>query len=216
MAAVYILRHGQTDCTRQGRFCGRHDPPLNASGLAMARAFAEYYSSPTWRAIYTSPLQRTVQISAIVSKRHGLPITVADGLLELDYGLWDDRLKREIASKPEYIAWSADPEALSPPQGETASEVARRASAVIDGIRCTHPAEDVLVITHKATIRILICHYMGIDLRRFRERIANPIASLTCLRFDRGESMLMTLADVAHLPLECRSNSDSAGGGGTT
>jgi broad specificity phosphatase PhoE len=182
----------------------------------MARAFAEYYSSPSWRAIYTSPLQRALQTSAIVSKKHGLPVTVADGLLELDYGLWDHRLKAEITSKPEYMAWSADPRALSPPQGETASEVARRASAVIEGIRCTHSTQDVLVITHKATIRILICHYIGIDLRRFRERIANPIASLSCLRFDRGGPMLVTLANVAHLPQECQNNSDSPAEGEAT
>jgi len=214
MTTLYLLRHGQTDCTREVRFCGRHDPPLNTTGISMAHALAEHYAEPPWHAIYVSPLRRTYQTGEIIAGRCHCPVMVDDGLLELDYGRWDHLRQTVVVDTPEYVAWRANPAAFAPPNGETAEAVARRASASLERIRQCYPEDDVLVVTHKATIRILVCHYLGIETRWFKDRIACPVGSMTSICFSDTGPMLMQLADVAHLPLEWRANTDNAGGAG--
>jgi probable phosphoglycerate mutase len=201
---VHLLRHGQSDCTRADRFCSRHDPELNDVGRAMARAAAASVPSP--RAIYTSPAARARQTAEIV----GSTPQVLDDLRELDYGSWDDLPKSAVEGTGAYRAWLEDPAEVAPPGGETAREVAARAGAALDWIRRRHDGEEVLVVTHKATIRILVCHYLGVPLRSFRDRIAAPAGSFTSVGFGPRGPILLRLADVAHLPAAWRADPDRA------
>ena len=210
---VHLLRHAETDCAAEERFCGqRHDPPLNARGRAMAHAVAAAYASGPWEAIYTSPLLRARQTGAAVAAATGVSVEVDAGLAELDYGAWDDLSKRAVAALPGFRTWLADPASTAPPGGETAREVAVRAAAVLGRIRARHAGAQVLVVTHKATIRILVCHYLGINLARFRWAIAAPVASLTCLALHDRWAVLLRLGDIAHLPHALRESLTLDGG----
>lgn len=206
MLELYLIRHGQTDLSRENRFCGSSDPPLNAVGLRMADAFGAAYADRRWDAIYSSPLTRARETADALAPRVGVAPTLAGGLREIAYGEWESLRHADAQVRwPEaYAWWAADTASRSTPGGETAFDVAARAAPVIEQIRAAHPTGRVLIVSHKATIRILICALLGLDVRTFRIRIGQPVAAVT--RFDVGPTgaMLVSHGDVSHLPPDLR------------
>ena len=90
--------------------------------------------------------------------------------------------------------------AWNPPTGgETSTQIANRATAVIAEIQETYEAGNVLVVSHKATIRIMLCSLLGIDLGRYRDRSEMPVASISVVKFGRYGPMLTRLGERHHL-----------------
>ena len=203
---LYLVRHGQTACSRENRFCGEVDVPLTESGLAMADALANAFGAESWTAIYSSPLLRARQTAEPLARRLGLELRNEDGLREIAYGAWDGRLESEVerAEPAAFHAWSADPGWVSPPGGETAWQIAARALPVVEALRERHPDGRVLAVSHKATIRILVCALLGIDVGLFRKRIAQEVGAVTAFEFRSTGPLLKALNDVSHLPPELR------------
>ena len=201
---VYLLRHGQTSCTVEARICGRHDPRLTLDGVSMARAVRRAYDPAPWQTVYSSPLQRALETASIVASADNRLVVIEDDFRELDYGSWDNCLKRAVEAQADYRAWRDAPDQLAPPLGESGETVAMRASRALR--RCLRAAagSDILVVTHKAVIRLLVCDALGVPLAQFRSAIACPLTSMTTLRFVAGKPMLTRLADVSHLPDEWR------------
>jgi probable phosphoglycerate mutase len=77
---------------------------------------------------------------------------------------------------------------------------------VIEEITQAHKEGNVLVVSHKATIRIMICSLLGIDVGRFRYRLACPVASVSMVEFTPEGPLLHVLADRAHLDAHLRSS----------
>jgi len=206
MLELYLIRHGQTDFSRENRFCGAIDPPLNEVGLRMAEAFGTHYAKLKWDAIYASPRLRTRQTANGLAHRIHADVLVDEGLAEIAYGDWESLRHEDVKEQfPEaYAYWSADPASRGTPGGETAFLVAARAAPVIERIKREHPIGRVLVVSHKATIRILTCALLGMDVRLFRDRIAQPVAAVTRFELRKSGPILTLLGDVSHLPHELR------------
>jgi len=206
MLNVFFLRHGQTEASLERRFSGSIDAPLSALGHEMAAAFAEHYDTVPWTAIYCSPMQRARDTVAPLAARVKMDVQVVDDLREIAYGAWEGILEEEVRRRwpVEYAWWAADPATRSSPGGETGLQVLTRSAAALERIRASHPSGHVLVVSHKSTLRILLCLLLGIDVRRFRDRIAQPVASVTELQLDGGNALLKRLGDVAHLPARLR------------
>lgn len=206
MLELFLIRHGQTDFSRENRFCGSIDPPLNEVGLEMAHAFAEGWSEKKWSAIYCSPMQRTRQTVAELAKRNGIEPVLDDGLKEISYGDWES-LKHDDAKvqfPDAYAYWSADPASRGTPGGETAFQVAARAAKVLERIRRDHAEGRVLIVSHKATIRIMVCALLGLDVRLFRDRIGQGVAALSRFEIKKSGALMTMLGDVSHLPAHLR------------
>lgn len=203
---LYTVRHGQTDYSLADRFCGSVDVPLNAQGLEMATAIADGYSDIPWTAVYCSPRTRTRQTVEPLAHRLGLDVHIHEGLREIEYGVWEGLLTSEIKLQhpKEYAAWEANPSANSPPQGETAPTIARRALQAVEDIRAVHPHGNVLVVSHKATLRILTCALLGIDLSLFRVRIHQQVGAMNVFELSDSGAMLRVLGDTSHLPAKLR------------
>ncbi len=206
MLELYLIRHGQTDFSRANRFCGSIDPPLNDVGLRMAEAFAAAYAALRWDAIYTSPSLRARQTAVALSRRIGLDPVIDDGLREVSYGEWEGLRHDDARARfPDaYAYWAADTASRSTPGGETAFQVAARAAPIIDRIGREHPEGRVLIVSHKATIRILVCALLGMDVRRFRDRIGQPVAAVAKFEIKGSGPMLTLLGDIGHLPADLR------------
>lgn len=206
MLNLYLLRHGQTDASRERRFSGSIDAPLSSAGHEMAEAFGEAYASHPWHAIYASPQRRAVDTAAPLAARTGMKVQTLDGLREVTYGAWEGLLEDEVRERwpAEYGWWAADPATRSTPGGESGFQVAARALAAIERIRASHAEGDVLVVSHKSTLRLVVCALVGIDLRRFRDRVAQPVASVTQFEIEGAGALLKRLADVSHLPPRLR------------
>jgi broad specificity phosphatase PhoE len=199
---IYLLRHGQTALSREDVFCGSGlDPELTADGLLMAQAFAVAYRATPWRAIYTSKLQRGVASAKPISEELGIDIQQRSGLNEIAYGKWEGKTKQAVARDyhDDYVSWLADPAWHAPTDGELAITVAARSLNVIDEIKGNFADGPVLIVSHKATIRIILCSLLGIDVGRFRYRLACPVGSLSKVEFSLAGPLLQTLADRSHL-----------------
>ena len=205
---LYLLRHGQTELSREDNFCGSGlDPELTSDGLQMADAFADVYRATSWRAVYSSSLRRGIATAQPLCEALGIQLQVREGLNEIAYGAWEGltREKVEQAYHDDYISWLADPAWHAPTGGELATVVARRSLQVIEEIKQSFSDGRVLVVSHKATIRIILCSLLGIDVGRFRYRLACPVGAVSVVEFTSQGPLLQALADRSHLSEALRS-----------
>jgi probable phosphoglycerate mutase len=198
---LYLLRHGQTASSRENVFCGSIDPELTADGLAMAEAFAAAYRRLTWAAVYSSPMRRTVATARPLCTALGIEPQLRDGLREVSYGKWEGQSVETIsrAYHDDHLRWTADPAWYPPTGGELAVTVATRAMQVVEQIGRTHRQDNVLVVSHKATIRIILCSLLGIDVGRYRYRLGCPVGSVSVVEFGTHGPLLKALAERSHL-----------------
>ncbi len=200
---LYFLRHGQTDHSRENMFCGcGSNPGLTADGRRMAELFAEAYKSYNWAAVYCSPLLRAQETALPL----GTQAEIRDGIKEIDFGKWEGLTTDEVKKLyPEaYERWQENPNFFSPVNGERSQDVLKRSQEVIDEILQKHSSGKVLLVSHKATIRIQICAFLGIDLADYRIKLACPVASLSKVVIKGEGAQLVTLADRSHLTEELR------------
>jgi broad specificity phosphatase PhoE len=204
---LYFLRHGQTTYSRANAFCGSLDPELTEDGTEMAEGFAEAYKNKPWAAIYSSPMKRTIATASPLASAVGLPLNLRDGLKEINYGEWEGKSVAEVSAAyhDEYLRWTADPAWNPPTGGESAVVIASRALAVIEEIKHTFSDGNVLVVAHKATIRIILCGLLGIDVGRFRFRLGMPVGSISVVEFGTHGPLLTSLADRMHQSERLRS-----------
>jgi broad specificity phosphatase PhoE len=207
MLRIHLLRHGQTAMSRANVFCGRRlDPELTHEGLEMASAFAEAYRGTPWSAIYSSPLVRARATADPLALAVGMAVQTRDDLAELDYGEWDGRSADEISRDHhvEYERWVADPAWNPPTGGETAVALAQRMTRVVEEIDLTHADGNVLVVSHKASIRVALCALLGVDVGRFRYRFGCPVGSVSIVEFGAHGPLAATVADRSHLDARLR------------
>jgi len=203
---IYLLRHGETAFSQSGAYCGSLDPELTAEGSLMAQAFADSYRSTFWTEVYVSPMKRAIATAQPLCTAVGLPMQTRDGLREISYGTWEGRTQEDVKQHHEqdYLRWLTEPAWNSPTGGETAVQIANRALPIITEIEAKYKDGNILVVSHKATIRIILCSLMGIDLGRYRDRIDAPAASVSIVKFDIYGPMLEALGDRSYMPLHLR------------
>lgn len=205
---LYFLRHGQTPQSREDVFCGSGlDPELTPEGSEIAQAFANAYRDAGWRAVYSSSLRRSIMTAQPLCDALGLDLQTRTELNEIAYGNWEGLTKEKVNQEyhDDYIRWLADPAWHAPTGGELATVIARRGLQMIEEIQQQFTDGNVLLVSHKATIRIILCNLLGIDVGRFRYRLSCPVGSLSILEFTVNGPMLRALADRSHLTEDLRS-----------
>ena len=198
---LYFLRHGETTSSQTGGYCGTLDPDLTQAGYEMAQDFATAYRDLAWKAVFCSPLKRTVATAKPLCEAVGLTPHLRDGLKEIAYGQWEGKTPEEVNREfhDEYVSWLADPGWFGPTGGERGVDIARRSSMVLDEIERTHPEGNILVVSHKATTRIMLCSLLGIDVGRYRDRLSLPVAALSIVEMTKQGPLLKVLGDRSHL-----------------
>ena len=206
---LYFLRHGETESSQRGSYCGESDPDLTREGRHMADDFAAAYKSLSWTALFCSPLRRSLDTAKPLSAATGVGIQARDGLKEISYGKWEDKTPEEVNRlfHDEYVRWLADPGWNKPTGGERAVDVARRSSTILDEIDRTYSSGNILVVSHKATTRVMLCSLLGIDVGRYRDRISMPVASLSVVEMTEQGPLLKSLGDRSYLRESLRQRS---------
>ena len=129
-----------------------------------------------------------------------------DDLKEIGYGDWEGKTVAEVERDyhDDYIRWSADPAWHAPTNGEPAIAIAHRGLRVIEEIKARFDDGNILLVSHKATIRILLCSLLGIDVGRFRYRFGCPVGSVSVVEFGAHGPLLHALADRSHFDARLR------------
>jgi broad specificity phosphatase PhoE len=198
---VFMVRHGATVLSAEDRFAGVTDVDLSDEGREQARRLSERLSAEKIAAVYASPLDRTVETARILAAPHNLPVKTCDGFREISHGHWEGMKRREVEEKfPEEMAeWEKDPYTFAPTGGESGLAVTARAlPALIDLVR-EHPGENILIVSHKATIRLLLSSLLGFDPRRYRDNLDQKPAALNIVDFrDPIRARLTLFNDISH------------------
>jgi broad specificity phosphatase PhoE len=198
---IYFLRHGETTSSRTGGYCGTLDPDLTPEGYLMADDFAAAYKSLPWAAVFSSPLRRAVATAKTLCEATGIRMQLKEGLREIAYGQWEGKTPEAVNHEfhDSYVRWLADPGWNAPTGGERGIDIARRSSLVIEEIEQTCSTGNVLVVSHKATTRIMLCSLLGIDVGRYRDRINMPVASISIVEMATNGPLLHMLGDRGYL-----------------
>ena len=208
---IYFLRHGETEASQTGGYCGAMDPELTPAGNRMASDFAAAYKALPWAAVFSSPMRRAEATAKPLCEAAGIRTQLEEGLKEIAYGEWEGKnpeyVNREFHD--DYVRWLTDPGWNAPTGGQRGIDIARHSSTVLEEIENTYKTGNVLVVSHKATIRIMICSLLGIDVGRFRDRLAMPVGSVSVMEMAAQGPMLHRLGDQSHLRESLRSRSDT-------
>ncbi|MEY2482399.1 MAG: hypothetical protein QOK24_927 [Verrucomicrobiota bacterium] len=200
-ARIFLIRHGATVLTAEDRFAGATNVQLSDDGREQVHRLAARLRDENITAIYASPLDRTIETASILAQAHGLEVQTRDGLREISHGRWEQMTRKEVeqAFPDEAEAWEKDPYTFAPVGGESGLAVTARALPVLMDIVRAHPASNILVVSHKATIRLLLSSLLGFDPRRYRDNLDQNPAALNIVDFKDAVSARLTLFnDTSH------------------
>ncbi|MDQ3487285.1 MAG: histidine phosphatase family protein [Acidobacteriota bacterium] len=198
---LYLVRHGATQMTAENRFSGDVGAELSEEGRRQAARLGDRLQDDGIAAVYASPLSRSMDTARIIAGACGVQPVVNDGLREISHGSWEGLTRREVEEQfpKEYAAWEEDPFTFAPSGAESGVAVLARALPAIRQIVTAHEGQSVLVVSHKATIRLVLCGLLGIDARGYRDRLDQSPACLNVLDFkDPVRARLTLFNDTSH------------------
>jgi len=199
MKRIFLVRHGETDWNREGRFQGKMDIPLNDLGREQAAAAAKALEGADIDRMVTSPLSRAEKTAEASSRKNGLEVEIHGGFREIDHGRWEGHTVEEIEKLwPGMLGtWHSHPEKVIMPEGETLRDVQARAWAALEDVIAA-PGNRVAVFSHDAVIKVLLCRVLGCPLSSFwRFRIAN--GSITLIEGGGKGLSVSVVGDACHL-----------------
>jgi broad specificity phosphatase PhoE len=187
---LLVVRHGRTEANAAGLLLGRADPDLDDVGRRQADALAGAVRGAT--RVVCSPLRR----ARATAEALGLPVTVDERWIELDYGAWDGTPVADVDAAT-WSAWRADT-GFAPPGGESMADLGRRVRAACDDLSDEAREADVVVVTHVSPIKAAVAWALGVgDEVAWRLHVAPAALSRIAVR-DAG-SVVAAFNDTAHL-----------------
>ena len=194
---LYLVRHGETEWNRSGRWQGHADIALTEDGRQQARALAARLRAERARVdqIYTSDLMRAYETAEIIAAALGRKAVPLPELREIDIGGWSGLTRAEIMQRFP----GAFETVLHAPDGETHTAFERRVVDAVLGLAEQHPGEHVMLVTHGGTVRSLLGYVLR-RLGRADEHV--PLignTSITELRLSDGGWQVVRLSDIEHI-----------------
>ena len=198
---LYLIRHGATPLSAEDRFAGATDVPLSDTGREQTRRLGARLAEEPLAAVYATPMQRTIESAELIAAPHRLPVEVIAELREISHGRWEGRTRSEVEADfgEEYQMWEDDPFTFAPEGGESGLQVTARALPALLQLVERHEGKAFVVVSHKATIRLLISSLLGFDPRKYRDRLDQNPAALNILDFrDPANARLTLFNDISH------------------
>lgn len=192
MTLIYLIRHGENEYVSKGKLAGRLPGiHLNDRGRTQAEALAKLFSKQKLNAIYSSPLERTMETAQPLSDSKGIEVIESEGLGEIGYGRWQGQSLKTLRRRKLWPLILNTPSLVRFPDGESFVEAQSRAVHTIEAIRSRHKGKKsaVACVTHADIIKLTLAHYVGLPLDMF-QRIAILPGSVSLLHLDPGIRLL--------------------------
>ncbi len=197
---LILVRHGETEWNRGGRFQGQSSVGLNQRGLAQARQTADALVPMKPSVLYSSPLPRTLSTAQEISRKLSLPVAPLEGIKEVNLGELEGITGEEMRSRyPQiYSAWREDPSDVVFPGGESMRQLQERAWQAVEGIERAHPEEVIVAVSHNFAIRTVMCRFLGLPLSQFHV-LRVDLGSISILQSRPGFRQVVSINDRCHL-----------------
>lgn len=201
MHVMYLLliRHAVNDWIGERLAGWTPEVHLNAEGRDQAAELVRRLAPVPLAAIYSSPLERSLETAQPLAEAHGLGVKVRDGLGETRFGAWTGRELKELQDEELWPVVQAYPGGARFPGGESLSQVQARMVAELDAIRDAHPGQVIAVVSHSDPIKLAAAHYVGLHLDLFQRLTISP-ASVTAFALLRFGPRLICLNYNQNLP----------------
>lgn len=198
MTVLLLIRHGTNDWVH-GRLAGRiPGVHLNEDGRRQAETLATRIADLPLEAIYTSPLDRTVETAQAIAGPRGMTLRLVEGLQEVDYGEWQGAELKELYKHELWPGVQFYPSGTRFPNGETLGESQMRMIATLDSLRARHPKGMFAVVSHADIIKLALAYYIGMHIDLFQRLEVSP-CSLTALAFTSMGPRLLAYNDSGSL-----------------
>ena len=187
MAIFYLIRHGLNDLLGEklaGRTPGVH---LNQAGCEQAERLALALGDKPFKAVYASPLERTMETAQPIATAHHLEVQISNELIEIDFGDWAGQTFETLKGQPLWEQVQEHPSSVRFPNGESFTEAQARTVEEITRISEIYGQEDRLVcVSHSDVIRLIVAHFLGMPLDAFQRLRVTP-ASVSVLHLFEGK-----------------------------
>jgi len=197
---LFLVRHAESEWSRERRFTGSRDVGLTDEGRRQAEALAHALSAVPLAAVYASPLIRSVETAEAIARPRSLTVSVEPAFREMAFGEWEGLTRDEAASRfpALYECWRRTPGQLVCPSGEAMAAVNARVADAVAVLRGAHAGATVALVTHAIVIRLVVLAALGLDLDRIWSIDASP-AGITEIEYRGDWATLHRVNTLAHL-----------------
>lgn len=163
---IYLIRHGEVEGAGTPRYNGHTDVGLSPRGIEQYHALKGRFDGTRIKACYTSDLTRCVTGARLLGEHLGIEPVVERNLREMCVGVWEGKSWTELMARypDEWEARLKDIVSYRVPQGENLVDVHERVMPVVDSIAERHRGEEVLVVAHGGTNRVILLNAIGAPL----------------------------------------------------
>jgi probable phosphomutase (TIGR03848 family) len=180
MTTFFLVRHAATDHTGHRLSGWMPNIHLSDEGRDQAEAVADSLGRVALHAIYSSPIDRTVETAQAIAARHDLEVEIVPGIGEVRYGKWTNRSFKTLTRTKMWGTLQRFPSAARFPDGETLRDVQARSVDELERLRLRLPKKTVCCVSHADVIKLVAAHYLGMHIDFFQRLHIAP-ASITVL-----------------------------------
>ncbi len=201
---LLLVRHGETNWNRDGRFQGQIDIPLNENGKKQGAQAGEFLKAVEIDAAVTSSMLRPKETAEEILVHHpDVELQTTDQLWEISHGEWEGKLESEIeAGYPGLLAeWQSKPEDVQMPGGENLDDVYGRAKKgwgdIVAAYSDSETTKTVLVVAHDAINKAILCQVLGLGPDRFWQfKQGNGAVSVIDYTDGAGSAPMLAAANI--------------------
>jgi probable phosphoglycerate mutase len=192
VTTFFLVRHAVTSDTGIRLTGWTEGVGLTKEGLRQAEVAGEGLAHVDLAAVYSSPIDRTMQTARAIARRHGLTVKTRRGLGEIDYGKWTNRPLKALMKTKLWDQVQQFPSAVRFPDGESVREVQSRAVGAVEEIAEEHPKGKVCCVSHGDVIKLIAAHYLGVHIDLYQRIVIGP-ASVSVIALSRWGPRVITL-----------------------
>ncbi len=158
-----------------------------------AQALADALKSAPVKAVYASPLDRTMETAQPIANALGLEVIPREGLLEIDFGKWQDKKIKKLSKKKLWRVVQHTPSMMEFPEGETFANAQTRVVNELIELSKLHSSEDLIVcVFHSDAIKLAIAYFLGLPLDLF-QRLTIGTASISTIFIGEGAARVINI-----------------------
>lgn len=198
---LIIVRHGESEWNRIGRYQGQQDAPLSELGALQAEALAGRLQREPLDAIFASTLQRAARTAQAIARHHpSVPFSYEPALLEICHGDWEGLMAEDVIERygAGLLEWRSHPTRAQMPNGESFSNILKRVLDFKDRLCAEFANRNVLISTHDVVVKILVADALGMNMDRIN-RIWVTNASISVIEYGDELPYLVSLSEACHL-----------------